>query len=419
MDNLKYPKVSYLHNEASEEDVFDIINSKHVWKEDGHILDDTSLKHKSITNLGVSTGNYLQVTKAVRCPINCEFQVGFSVKREYRTPGRGNAYPINHPYARPYFVTVGEEEVVSGELTEAAMRKIELEIMALIQSDVEHVEEAQFFNARKVAYTSGAGDISITDSDGNVTTVTLAEGDLLGGEIIAVSIATDEYMLVGARNGYYFAAESDTATVVSQGIAIIGNRGEVHLEVKDTINFVISPFYLYQVYLRNGNACIKSYYESGSFVKFEATDHASLVAGFEDSGKLSAVDSPANNSIIVTSGTENPSNYVDLPVDTSGAPAYTLGRLKAVAGNGTWPTNTWKDVDRKFIGRYTGMQGVYEIRAIKGSHYAVMQYIIEGSSPGLSSGASSSESFNSKVDEYLSFDAIRENPELATIFSTI
>ena len=414
MDNLKYPKVSYLHNTASSE-VFDLLGTdkNHAWKKDGHIIKKEHLKYISLTHDGSSTGMYGVIEGDFACITDCKFEIGFAVKRKYRHPGRGNAYPDNHPYSRPYFTQINEDQLTAGVLSDVAKRAAEKDLLAQMARDHASLLEADFFTAHKVAYIGAGADVKVTDAAGVETTVTLAEG--IANGILTVKVGT-KWVMMGIADGFYFGVADGAASVESQGIAILGKDAAIHFDVHSISGFKFSPYsYAKIVFPASGSISANVFFKTadaihadGAVAAFKTAITANdLTAAYVDSKTLHVIG--------------NKDMFVDIavmPVLKAGGPAVQPVSVTIAAGPGRYPINTAFDLEGRFLGRYQGMEGMRQTLPNLGERYVILQYVIGGKSSALSSGASSKEEFETRVDIVLSSSAVLENVELMKIVKT-
>jgi hypothetical protein len=246
---------------------------------------------------------------------------------------------------------------------------------------------------------------------------------MYGDKIVGI-VSGSKFILISRDPFFYFGAADGTdgtgpnATVESQGILLTGNDPTIHQEVEILSNFTASADALYVVSTIK-DVAIKSYYVSGSYHYFTASDNASLEAGFENSGELAAATVASLGVVYVTSGTEMPKHFVELPVDAAANQTFKTERFEVSSGEGTWPTLTAEQLDLRFIGRYRMMHGVHENRPILDNHYGIISYVKEVQTSALTGGASAVNVQTTRVDEVLNFAAIQMNAGLSDIFKAL
>lgn len=406
MDNLKYPKVSYLHNAAPIE-VFDLLNQNHAWKMDGHIFKDADLKYISLTHDGSSTGVLMMIDEAVTCVTDCHFEVGFAVKRKYHTPGRGNQYPENHPYSRPYYVPLTEDtDVENGKITAAGIVKAEMALLDLITKDNASLKEADFFSAHKVAYLGAGADVLI---DG--ASVTLAEG--ISNDILTID-TTAGWTLIGLTPGLYFTVEDAAAAVIDQGIGLFGVDAGIQFDIHSRKNYGATGMGFSVIEFPSaGTINANVYFKDNTALNAQGTI-ATFAAAIEAGGVDTVVD---GKTIYITDDTTSLVDIAYLPCKADGSVSV-MPVKSMLNGAARWPINLSGDLENRFLGRYNGMEGQRQELPFVNQRYSILQYVVDGVAPVLSGGASSSEGFSTRVDIVVSAAAVKENSELATIVGT-
>lgn len=425
MDNLKYPKVSYLHN-TNAADIFvanTVGSNDYYWlKSDGHQLLESELENISVTHEGASTGLFAEVETGVACLTDCKFSIGFAVTRKYRRPGKGNEYPRNHMEARPYYVELNENYVSSGVITDAGQRLAEQELLASMKADHLANVYANFFSAHKVIYFTDDDDTDVSTividfKDGGptyqvdtITTATFVPGAMAGGRVVCISVdaAANKFMLIGIADGEYFELSGLVdVTIDKQGIAVLGNDPEIQYDIVSPVNFNFSAYSMAVVELQGADASLNTYYADGTKDFNSPTGAAALASGLANSGALSTV--LVGTKVYVTDGTKVLKEIVELPCNSAGTVKAGINYYFNAAGNGSWPINLASQLDERFIGQYAGMNGIMQNRPILGEKYAIFQFVRGGTSSALSSGASSNEGFTTRVDFVASYSAVKAN----------
>lgn len=419
MENLKYPKEHFLINNPDSEDVISIGSAKKLLFPNLGITLDPAVDEIEVmySGNGHSNGVFLGLNEKATVQNGETFSFGFAVRRKERLPGIRNPYPDPNMNGRPYYSEIKSLNVTSGNIDATDQELILSKLLAIIDADKNN-PESQYFNIKKAYYVSldsaaatASVDVIIDGSsttyDNGATYTTSALADVVnaGGKVIALAVSDTMMLFLSNEVGGDFVIDANTNTTnVKKGLVVYGTSIETKaLTYVDTDFMTPEDFTLITL-----NYAAISTTAQGAFTinygkSSDGTNVQSAVSVASSGAAVTAVKGHnkdiypyALGDVLYLSNWYGYSgDYKTGSIILSYTSILEYG-INALHG-GVFPMTTSDDIFREQAGIYNGMgAAVRQEQALVGDEYVVLNFTKKGSSPALSSGASSKETYETK-----------------------
>lgn len=429
MDNLKYTPVWYLHNAINAENI--------IIKDSALAYLDQAGKYSVAQNvamtvdktfLGHGRSQFVKINLNGPATTGVPYSLQFEVKIEQKEPGIGNDNPRINLDTRAVSGEVLNPVVTAGVIDSATEELLLDSLLDSIKKDAP-LSESDFYEGRKGYYvqeTATAAVVAIngvnTAASGADTAEALAVVINAISGVLAVPVSDDTVFITTDDNATDLLIEAGAnTTLLERGLYVTSAKADARAQVRaDKDFFVIGRQSLLSINYANtvvdGDGGITLFTQNADNTTgtyhIADKDAADIVTGINGSALVNTtVRAYAIGSVVYVARVyQTTGNLIKISTDIQSVVTFGWNLTE----KGTFSANSYMDLDRRFVGRYAGqLHSIRQNRTIVDAEYVILQFVISGTSPGLSGAASNNEGFtthvNVVIEKTLFFDSVRWN----------